>query len=183
MKITIDIPDHGTPQYALRALADALLAALEAPAPQPPAPQPPAPPAPQPPAPPPSGKLNWHDEILRGDYGRKLFVAEHGVVDVFPFVVNGPPYAPRGPLIQTSVSENQGHPWLRIVAISRTPGDVTYSNALAWVRGKETMATILAGVDAAVGERLYINTLIDEQGDPDLSTASGMSIVWSQAVE
>lgn len=185
MRIVLDIPDHGTPQYALRALADALRAALETPVPpeQPePTPQPPAPtPTPQPVPPPPVGAVNMHAPIPKGDYLRRYFTAQHGVVDVFPFVVNGPPYAPKGPLIQTSVSENGGHPWLRIVAISRTPGDVSYVNSLAWVRGKEAMVSIVAGADAAVGETLYINTVIDETGDPELSTASGMSIVWSEA--
>ena len=131
--------------------------------------------------PPPNTAVRLHDAIPKGDYSRKLFTAEAGVVDVFPFVVPGPPYAPKGPLLYASVSEYGGSPVVRVTTISRTPGDVNPTTSINWSRGKETMVSMLAGIDAPVGTQLYINTIMDEP--PPSNTASGMSIVWSEPVE
>lgn len=131
--------------------------------------------------PPPNTVVRVHDAIPKGDYSRKLFTAEAGVVDVFPFVVPGPPYAPKGPLLYASVSEYGGQPVMRITTISRTPGDLNPTTSVNWSRGKETLVSMLAGIDAPVGTQLYINTIMDEP--PPSNTASGVSIVWSEPVE
>ncbi len=131
--------------------------------------------------PPPNTAVRLHDAIQKGDYSRKLFTAEAGVVDVFPFVVPGPPYAPKGPLLYASVSEFGGQPVMRITTISRTPGDLNPTTSINWSRGKETLVSMLAGIDAPVGTQLYINTIMDEP--PPSNTASGVSIVWSEPVE
>lgn len=130
---------------------------------------------------PPNTSVRMHDTIPKGDYSRRYFTAEVGVVDVFPFVVPGPPYAPKGPLLYTSISENGGQPVLRISTISRTPGDTNPTTCINWTRGKETLLSMLAGIDAPVGTQLYINTIMDEP--PPGNTASGMSIVWSEPVD
>ena len=82
--------------------------------------------------PPPNTAVRLHDAIPKGDYSRKLFTAEAGVVDVFPFVVPGPPYAPKGPLLYASVSEYGGQPVMRITTISRTPGDLNPTTSVKW---------------------------------------------------
>lgn len=131
--------------------------------------------------PPPNTSVRMHDTIQKGDYARKEFAAEAGVVDVFPFVVPGPPYAPKGPLLYASVSEYGGSPVIRVTTISAIPGDTNAMTSINWSRGKETLVSMLAGIDAPVGTRLYINTIMDEP--PPSNTASGMSIVWSEPVD
>lgn len=134
-----------------------------------------------PPPPPPAqnNTIAMHDVIPFGDYNRRYFPAEKGVVDVFPLYVPGPPYGAKGPLVYMSVSENDGAPLLRIATISRTPGDLNGVSAINWGRGKEVLLSFIAGVDARPGELLYFNTMRDEDPeDQDTSTRSGFSIVW-----
>ena len=131
---------------------------------------------------PPNSTVRLHDMIQKGDYSRKLFLAEVGVVDAFPFVVSGPPYAPKGPLLYAAVSEFGGAPWIRVATISRTAGDLNPTTSINWSRGKEANISMLAGIDAPVGTMLYINTMLDEDATPG-TTRSGISIVWSELVE
>ena len=107
-------------------------------------------------------------EIPAGDFARRLYTPGLAIF-AWPF------RAPASGLLYGSASEYAGDPWLRILTISRTAGDVS-TGALVYDRGKQATCYLQEGV-AVPGELLYFNSLIDEAA-PTEKTGSGFSIVW-----
>lgn len=107
-------------------------------------------------------------EIPAGDFARRLYSPGRSII-AWPF------RAPAAGLLYGSASEYRGDPWLRILTISRTAGDVSTS-ALRYDRGKQPTCYLQAD-DVQSGELLYFNSVIDEDS-PAGTTGSGFSIVW-----
>lgn len=121
----------------------------------------------------PASQIEMQAEIPYGDYARRLYVPEHRIF-VFPFRADS-----RARHIYGSASENPavgGQPVLRVLTVSRTPGDLSPS-AITWTRGAEAGFHLTPGVEAAEDELLYVNTMIDADYPPGTS-GSGFSIVW-----
>lgn len=125
-------------------------------------------------APPPTPPPNGIEVIANGDYARRLYTPGHSIVS-WAF------YVPVKGLLYGSASENPaamgGAPALRILTVSRAPGDVSPAGALVYSRGKQATCYITPGVEAAPGDLLYFNTQVDEPVEDD-ATGSGFSIVW-----
>ena len=119
----------------------------------------------------PAPAVNVHDAIPRGDFSRKTWQASTGVVDVFPFLHPGPPFANGTGVYYMSVAEFQGDPWLRKLCVSKTSGDANCTNA-----GKQATAYVNPG-DYPIGTQLYANILLLENAPPG-KAGSGFSIVW-----
>ena len=121
----------------------------------------------------PAYPYTMHDNIVRGDYSRKLFMAQDGVIDVFPFYMPGPPYANGTGIYYMSAAEFQGDPWMRRLSVSQTPGDMDAPNASD---GKQATVYVNPG-DFPAGTILYANLLLLEPAPPGTG-GSGFSIVW-----
>lgn len=121
--------------------------------------------------------LMEHAEIPAGDYNRRLFSQEVGVIDVFPFRVPPPPYGASG-VLYMSASENPSiagaAPWLRRMTVSVAAGDMT---APLFSDAKQPSIYVRPGVDFQVGTLLFCNLLLTEQATPG-TTGTGFSIVW-----
>lgn len=118
-----------------------------------------------------------HAEIVRGDYSRRLFQAQVGIVDVFPFVHPGAPFANNTGVYYMSPSENPSfpgaEPWLRRLSVSTIPGDMSsklFSDA-------KQPTVYVRPDDFPAGTQLYANILLLELATPG-TTGSGFSIVW-----
>lgn len=118
-------------------------------------------------------EMRMHDPIARGDFSRKTWQAEVGVVDVFPFVHPGPPFNNGSGTYYMSVAEYQGDPWLRQLTVSATAGDMNGTNTST---GKQ--ATVYMEPNSyPPGTQLYANILLKEDAPPG-KAGSGFSIVW-----
>lgn len=114
-----------------------------------------------------------HDSIARGDFSRKTWQAQAGVIDVFPFVHPGAPFANGTGLYYLSAAEFQGDPWLRELNVSTVPGDMDGPHGSS---GKQATVYLQPG-DFPAGTILYANLLLLEPAPPG-TAGSGFSIVW-----
>jgi hypothetical protein len=116
---------------------------------------------------------NTHSTIARGDYVRREWQASVGVVDVFPFVHPGTPFANGTGTYYMSVAEYGGSPWLRRLSVSDVAGDMDSKFSSD---GKQATVYVQPG-DFPVGTLLYANILLLEEA-PTGAAGSGFSIVW-----
>lgn len=123
--------------------------------------------------------LQMMPPIAIGDFSRKTFTAQNGVITVFPFTVpNGPP----GGLLYASASEFQGDPYMRKMTLSLEAGDM---QAPLSSNGKQP--TIYGNIAAAPnapglqpGATMYFNIETTEPIRPGYG-GTGFSIVWPPA--
>lgn len=114
-----------------------------------------------------------HPEIVRGDFSRKTWQASADVIDVFPFVMPGPPFNNGTGDFYMSVAEFQGDPWLRRLCVSVIQGDMDGPHAS---QGKQATVYLQPG-DFPAGTQLYANIVLTENA-PAGKAGSGFSIVW-----
>ena len=121
----------------------------------------------------PQTPLAMHDNIARGDFSRKTFQAQVGVIDVFPFVHPGAPFANGTGIYYLSAAEFQGDPWLRRLSVSTVAGDMDSPHA----EDAKVPTVYLQPGDFLAGTSLYANLLLLEPAPPG-TAGSGFSIVW-----
>ena len=121
--------------------------------------------------------LTMHDTIAIRDDSRKLFEAQAGVIDAFPFVMPGPPFNNGTGILYMSASENPSipgaGPWLRKLSVSTIAGDM---DSQFFADAKQPTVYLHPG-DFPPGTILYANLLLLEPA-PAGTGGSGFSIVW-----
>lgn len=116
--------------------------------------------------------IDVRDPIPFGDYERRFWYARTDVITVFPFTM------PATGLLHICDSENSGQPWLRLMTVSTTPGDLSAPIRSA---GKVTDIYLTGGVEFPPGTPLFANTTLTEEPSIPNSSRSGISIVWGPA--